>query len=146
MVNSVPLYLSRKGTTMNYFQLDRPIFVRIEFSARNKTWKVGDHLPWREMNLPQDKIQILFNNGFLIHSDESENLMQVGDGLEALDSEGLQQIVDDYNKRIKAVCTVDSHFLRRKCPSSRIATKQRGLIRSWRRNNLDWLEKAEANK
>ena len=68
------------------------------------------------------------------------------DGLEAIDSGGLKQIVDDYNDRLKKVCTVDSHFLRRKCPSSKIATKQRGLIRSWRRNNLDWLEKAEANK
>ena len=126
--------------------MDRPVFVRIPFSARNKEWKTGDHLPWREMNLPENKIQILFNNGFLIHSDESEQLMQIGDGLEAIDSQGLSQIVDDYNKRVKAILTVESQFLRRKCPSSKIATKQRGLIRSWRRNNLDWLEKAEANK
>ena len=88
----------------------------------------------------------LYNSGQLIHSTEQENSMQVGDGLEAIDSDGLKQIVDDYNDRLKKVCTVDSHFLRRKCPSSKIATKQRGLIRSWRRNNLDWLEKAEANK
>ena len=65
---------------------------------------------------------------------------------EAIHANGLRQIVDEYNDRLKKVCTVDSHFLRRKCPSSKIATKQRGLIRSWRRNNLDWLEKAEANK
>lgn len=128
------------------FQLDRPVFVRIPFDARGKTWNKYEHLPWREMNMPQDKIQILYNNGFLIHSDESETQMQIGDGLEAIDSDGLKQIVDDYNDRLKKVCTVDSHFLRRKCPSSKIATKQRGLIRSWRRNNLDWLEKAEANK
>jgi len=127
-------------------QLDRPIFVRIPFEARNKTWAVGQHLPWREMNMPQDTIQILFNQGFLIHDEESETLMQVGDGLEAIDVEGLHQIVDDYNKRIKAVVPNDTAFIRRKCPTSKIATKQRGLIRSWRRNNLDWLEKAEANK
>ena len=128
------------------FQLDRPVFVRIPFDARGKTWKVYEHLPWREMNMPQDKIQILYNNGFLIHNDESETQMQVGDGLEAIDSEGLKQIVDDYNDRLRKVISVDSQFIRRKCPSSKIATKQRGLIRSWRRNNLDWLEKAEVNK
>lgn len=128
------------------FQIDRPVFVRIPFMMRNKTWDREEHLPWKEMNLDQNTIATLYNSGQLYHSDEQEVSMKVGDGLEALDSEGLQQIVDDYNDRVKKIVTVQSQFLRRKCPSSKIATKQRGLIRSWRRNNLDWLEKAEANK
>lgn len=128
------------------FQIDRPVFVRIPFQMRGKTWDREEHLPWKEMNLDQDTIHVLYNSGQLYHSTDQEVSMQVGDGLEAIDSVGLQQIVDDYNKRIKAVTATDAIFLRRKCPSSKIATKQRGLIRSWRRNNLDWLEKAEANK
>ena len=132
--------------TKTPFQFDRPVFVRIPFRMRNRLWEREDHLPWKEMNIDQDTVMTLYNSGQLIHSTEQENNMQVGDGLEAIDSDGLKQIVDDYNARLKKVCTVDSHFLRRKCPSSKITTKQRGLIRSWRRNNLDWLEKAEANK
>ena len=128
------------------FQIDRPVFIRIPFQMRGKVWDREEHLPWKELNLDQDTIHVLYNSGQLYHSDEQEVSMKVGDGLEALDSEGLQQIVDDYNDRVKKIVTVQSQFLRRKCPSSKIATKQRGLIRSWRRNNLDWLEKAETNK
>ena len=127
-------------------QIDRPVFVRIPVRMRNRLWEREDHLPWKEMNISQDTVMTLYNSAQLIHSTEQENNMQVGDGLEAIDANGLKQIVDDYNDRLKKVCAIDSHFLRRKCPSSKIATKQRGLIRSWRRNNLDWLEKAEANK
>lgn len=128
------------------FQIDRPVFVRIPFNMRNKTWDREEHLPWKEMNINQDTIEIMYASGQLYHSAEQETSMQVGDGLEAIDSEGLKQIVDDYNERIKKVVSVQSQIDRRRCPSSKIATKQRGLIRSWRRNNLDWLEKAEQNK
>lgn len=131
---------------MQPFQFDRPVFVRIPFDARGKTWKREEHLPWKEMNFPTDTIQILYNNGYLIHNDEIETRLQVGDGLEALDMVGLKQIVDDYNERIKEVVKTDLDFKRRKCPSSTLADRQRGLLRSWRRNNLNWLEKAEANK
>ena len=128
------------------FQYDRPVFVRIPFDTRGKTWKREEELKWREMNMPQDTIQILYNNGYLIHNSELESTLQVGDGLEALDSQGLKDIVDDYNARVKAVVKTELEFKRRKCPSSLIADKQRGLLRSWRRSNLDWLNKAEANK
>ena len=131
---------------MTPFQYDKPVFVRIPFIARNKEWKQGEHLPWREMNFSKERIEVLYNNGALIHNDEFEVLMHVGDGLEALDQQGLKQIVDDYNVRIKAVVKTEADFKRRKCPMSLLNEKQRGLIRSWRRNNLDWLEKAEANK
>lgn len=128
------------------FQYDRPIFIRIPFFTRGKEWTYGEHFPWREMNMPQDKIQILYNNGNLIHSEEQETFLVVGDGLEALSVAGLKDIVDDYNERVKKVVATKTDAIRRKCPQSTIADKQRGLIRSWRRNNLDWLEKAELNK
>lgn len=128
------------------FQIDRPVFVRIPFKARNKLWKQGEHLPWKEMSFEQDRIQILFSQGYVIHSEEQEVTMQVGDGLEALDVEGLNQIVKEYNDRLTKVTTIKNVLQRRKCPTSKLADRQRGLIRSWRRNNLDWLEKAELNK
>ena len=129
------------------FQIDRPVFVRIPFKTRNKIWEHGEHLPWKEMNMEQERVQIMYNTGSLYHSDEQEISMQVGDGLEAIDIVGLHQIVDDYNARVKAIVGTNTNLMqRRKCPMSKLATKQRGLIRSWRRNNLDWLEKSEANK
>lgn len=128
------------------FQIDRPIFVRIPFKARNKQWEQGEHLPWKEMSFDQDRIQILFSQGYVIHSDEQEVTMQVGDGLEAIDVEGLHQIVKEYNDRLAKVTAIKNVLQRRKCPTSKLADRQRGLIRSWRRNNLDWLEKAELNK
>ena len=128
------------------FQIDRPVFVRIPFRMRKKTWEREEHLPWKEMNIDQDTVHIMYNVGKLYHSPEQEVSMQVGDGLEVVDADGLKQIVDDYNVRVKAITKTELEFKRRKCPSSKIADKQRGLIRSWRRNNLDWLNKAEANK
>ena len=107
---------------------------------------IRDSLPWKEMNIDQDTVHIMYNVGKLYHSPEQEVSMQVGDGLEVVDADGLKQIVDDYNLRVKAITKTELEFKRRKCPSSKIADKQRGLIRSWRRNNLDWLNKAEANK
>lgn len=128
------------------FQYDRPVFIRIPFFTRQKQWNHGEHFPWKEMNMPEDKILTLYNHGFLVHSEEQTVKMQVGDGLEVLDAEGLKEIVEDYNKRVKAITKTEYELKRRRCPSSLIAEKQRGLIRSWRRNNLEWLEKAETNK
>lgn len=128
------------------FQYDRPVFIRIPFFARGKNWTHGQHFPWCEMNMPQDKIHILYNHGHLVHDANQETALVVGDGLEAVDLDGLKQIVDDYNKRVKEVVKTELDYKRRKCPSSTVADRQRGLLRSWRRNNLDWLNKAEANK
>lgn len=128
------------------FQLDRPVFVNQPFICRGKKWDYEDHFPWREMNIPQDIAQAYYYINYVSHNSESESRMQVGDGLEAIDTDGLHQIVDDYNERVKLVTKTQTDFLRRKAPKSKIADKQRGLLRSWRRNNLDWLEKAELNK
>lgn len=128
------------------FQYDRPLFVRIPFKTRNKEWEKGQHLPWKEMNLDADRIQILFSQGYLVHNEEFEVVMQVGDGLELLDVAGLHDIVNDYNERLSKVTTIQKVLQVRKCPKSKLADRQRGLLRSWRRNNLDWLEKAEQNK
>ncbi len=81
--------------TKTPFQIDRPVFVRIPFRMRNRLWDREAHLPWKEMNIDQDTVMTLYNSGQLIHSTEQETNMQVGDGLEAIDADGLKQIVDD---------------------------------------------------
>ena len=139
-------FLTRDNNMKLPFQLDRPVFVVQPFTYRGTNWTYEDHFPWKEMNMNQEIVQTYYSMNYLRHSADSEAKMQVGDGLEAVDLDGLHQIVDEYNDRIKLVTKTNTDFLRRKCPKSKIADKQRGLLRSWRRNNLTWLEKAEDNK
>lgn len=131
---------------MDYFQYDRPVFVKVPFEAHNRKWLQGDHFPWKEMSIDGDTVKILFDNSFLYHSDELSATMKVGDGLEELDIEGLHQIVEDTNKRVKAIASNERQFINNKMKQSTKADRQRGLIRSWRRNLEDWLIKAEKNK
>lgn len=126
-------------------QFDRPLFVRIPFGGRGKAWKAGDHFPWKELSIPEDRVYILYRERFLIHNEEAEGSMDVGDGLETLDEVGLKQLVDDYNKRIKAVTPHETAYNRRKMKYSTLRSRQIGLIRQWRRSFEDWLVKAEAN-
>lgn len=131
---------------MKAFQYDRPTFIRIPFFTRGKTWDYDEHFPWKEMSIPTERVEILFNSGSLYQSEEVEQQLQVGDGLEVLDITALHELVDDYIARVKVVTKTDFEFNRRKPAKSKITDKQRGLIRSWRRNNLPWLEKAEQVK
>ncbi len=128
------------------FQLDRPVFVKVPFRARAKDWKKGSEFKWKELGLPEANVTTLYNQDFLYHNSDLEGALQVGDGLEVLDVAGLHSLVDDYNKRIKAVVPHQTAFEQKKMKKSQIADKQRGLIRSWRRNFESWLTKAEANK
>lgn len=128
------------------FQLDRPVFVRIPFFAMGRQYKAGDEFKWKEVNVPDSKAIILYRERYIIHNPDLETKLQVGDGLETLEIESLNAIVDDYNKRIAALNLTAQEFATKKVKSSRIASKQRGLIRQWRRNFADWLDKAEKNK
>lgn len=127
-------------------QFELPLFVRKPFRARGRDWKKNQEFKWKEMSVDRNKVIILYREGFLIHSSELENKMQVGDGLEALDIVGLHSIVDSYNQRLSKLNLNKTTFEQRKAKKSTLADKQRGLIRSWRRNQEDWLNKAEANK
>lgn len=130
---------------MNKFmQYDRPLFVKTPFTAGLTEWSIDQHFPWREANMDQKRVEILFMNGFLKHDDEAAATLKVGDGLEALTIESLHEIVADYNARVKAVCVNKAEAERRSCPKSLVRNKQIGLIRTWRINQLNWLDKAEA--
>ena len=58
----------------------------------------------------------------------------VGDGLEALDADGLKSIVDNINKRVEKGTGTKEEYNRKRCRTSKVNDKQRGFIRSWRRN------------
>ena len=137
--------------TLNWesFQLDRPVFVRtsVPLKYRGRDFKRGQEVKWKELGLPREKIEQHYNQRLLMHDAVKENsIMSVGDGLEVLDVKGLQSLVDDYNARIEKVCNSKKMFDNRKMKKSLVADKQRGLIRSWRRTQEDWLRKAEEVK
>jgi hypothetical protein len=115
------------------FQHDRPLFVRIPFRAASKSWKVGNQFKWLEMSMDRDKITILYTQGYLIHDEDREVGLAVGDGLENLDMAGLHSVVDKINVKVKIKVKTQSDYLKKSCKKSKILDKQRGLIRTWRR-------------
>ena len=114
------------------FQYDQPLFVRIPFRARAKDWAKNQEFKWKQ--------------GYLIHDEEKVVAMKVGDGLEELDAAGLKSMVDDYNRRIKAICKTEKMYTQKSVKYSKINDKQRGLIRQWRNRDERWLTNAEENK
>lgn len=116
------------------FQFDRPAFVKVPFDGGGKHWKQGAHFPWKEVGVSETKATILYNQGYIQHNSDLEAETLVGDGLEALGVEGLHGLVDSINKKVKAKTASAEEFKNKKCKKSQIPDKQRGLIRSWRRN------------
>jgi hypothetical protein len=118
-------------------QFDRPLFVKIPFDGRGKTWARGEYFPWLEMGIERQRIEALYSVDYLHHNSELEDAQSevlVGDGLEKLDVEGLQSIVKDLNSKVKAKTSSMQEYERKKCKQSQIKDKQIALIRSWRRN------------
>lgn len=130
------------------FQLDRPLFVKHPSGIRagGQHWPKNKHFPWKEMHMPMENVRRMYIQGMLIHDELKEEASKVGDGLEVMSLTALHVIVDGYNERLQKVVTTKTQFEQKKAKKSTIADKQRGLIRSWRRNFEDWLLKAEANK
>ena len=128
------------------FQYDQPLFVRIPFRARAKDWAKNQEFKWKELSMDKDKVMSLYKQGYLIHDEEKVVAMKVGDGLEELDAAGLKSMVDDYNRRIKAICKTEKMYTQKSVKYSKINDKQRGLIRQWRNRDERWLTNAEENK
>jgi len=116
------------------FQVDRPTFVRVPFTANGRQWDRGEHFPWKELSVDDNKVRILYNQRTLFHDSTKETGMRVGDGLEALDVDGLSGLVDAINEKVKASCATTREYDKKRCKKSRVLDKQRGMIRSWRRN------------
>jgi len=116
------------------FQLDRPVFVKYPFQSWGRVLQKGDEFKWKEIGVTEEKALILYKQGFIYHNPEFEVELKVGDGLEQLDVDGLHGLVDNINAKVKSKTKSDTEFQKKKCKKSKIVDKQRGLIRSWRRN------------
>ena len=116
------------------FQIDRPVFVKYPFQSLGRQLKKGEEFKWKEIGVSEDKALILYTQGFIHHNSEFEVELKVGDGLEQLDVAGLHGLVDSINDKVNSKTKSDAEFQKKKCKKSKIVDKQRGLIRSWRRN------------
>ena len=114
-------------------QLDRPVFVRIPFTSGSRKLEAGDEFKWKELGIDEQKVLILYRERYIHHSSELEVARKVGDGLEELDVDALHAVVDNINTKVQKKTNTQVEFDRKKCKKSKIADKQRGLIRSWRR-------------
>ena len=116
------------------FQIDRPVFVRIEFTSAGKVWLPHEEYKWKELFINQDAVLDLYALGYIHHNSNLEIKANAGDGLEALNISSLHDLVNSINNKVQEQTTSKADFDRKKCKKSKILDKQRGLIRSWRRN------------
>lgn len=118
------------------FQIDRPVFCKWDGLAfRGKTYKAGQIVKWQEMQLPMERIQIMYNQGMLYHSDDLEEQQEeriIGDGLDLLEIESLHALVNKINVKVKESAKNEKEYITKKCAFSKIKDKQIGLIRRWR--------------
>lgn len=123
-------------------QNDRPLFVRarnrpVVWKGRTFNWQ--DHFPWKELGVPQGVVQNLYEAYRLHHNPELEKQTQVGDRLEEFEGALMKTLVTRVNAHVKDKANSTQEFTSKKVKQSRNDTKQRGLIRSWLRNNK-WAE------
>lgn len=116
------------------FQYDRPLFVKVPFTSAGRQLEVQQEFKWREQSSPIEKVEFLYIQGYLYHNAELEKTAKVGDGLEVLDLSGLHSLVQTINQKVKSATNSITDFDKQKCKKSQVIDKQRGLIRSWRRN------------
>ena len=91
------------------------------------------------MNVEPPRVAQLYASGFLYHNKELEKEIKVGDRLEEMDSAQLDKLVLLLNVEVRNRTNSTSEFTAKKCKQSKIDAKQRGLIRSFLRNNR-WIE------
>lgn len=122
-------------------QVAIPVFLkgREEIICQGKTWKQGQHFPWMEMGLDYDTARTWFQMGIIYHNPELEKQVQVGDRLVDFSGVELEKLVDAINVIVKDRANSTTEFNKKRCKKSRIDEKQRGLIRSFLRNN-SWIE------
>lgn len=128
----------------NFFgwQIDRPVFVKMEFDAFGKTWKRGEHFNWNNQQFRAEdwfqqlkNVHKLYLSGFLHHDSGREKENRVGDRLSEFNGEQLYRLVSQLNNIVKQRTSSTQEFKDKKCKSSKIDDKQRGLIRQWLRRN-----------
>jgi hypothetical protein len=122
-----PSYLS--------WQIDWPVFVKVPFFSDGKTWGRQDHFNWLERGLDPYKVSILYSTGYIYHNSDLEVKNKVGDRLVEMNREQLLSLVGLLNSEVKKKTTSKNEFEAKKCKSSAIPDKQRGLIRRFLMSN-----------
>ena len=120
----------------SFFNPSRPLFVKSPFQSAGKHWERGERYNWEFLQVPVEKVHVLFVNGWVHHNPEYEEevakKVTLGDGLEELDIDQLHVLVANINTKVKEKTKNAGDFLSKKCPTSKIKDKQIGLIRRWR--------------
>lgn len=123
------------------WQVDWPLFVKMPFTAFGKYWAKGEHFNWHTQHGAQaDKVAQLYGAGMVHHNPTREKEEKVGDRLYEFDAEDFKSICRLTNDKIKKITTTQQEFNRKKVKQSTLVDKQRGLIRSWLRNNPSLVE------
>ena len=122
-----PIYLG--------FQIDWPLFIKVPFGQYER----GDHFDWFSKNVDPKRVAQLYAAGYVHHNKDLEKETKVGDRLEELEGAKLEKLVASLNNEVKSRSNSTSEYTAKKCKQSRIDAKQRGLLRSFLRNNR-WIE------
>ena len=124
------------------FQRDWPVFVRSRYNTltiRGVEYKYNDFFPWKELSVPEESVLMWFKADILYHNSELEKQNKVGDRLSEFDKADLEKIVARLNVLVKQRTNSTNEYNAKKVKQSAIDEKQRGLLRSWLRNNR-WAE------
>lgn len=116
------------------FQQNLPVFVRSQYRpfvwGKNK-YEMNEMVPWLELGVPQEKIEILFKAGFLYHNTDLEKDLKVGDRLSEMNKAQLDSLVNLLNTEVKKRTSSTDEFNKKKCKKSRLEDKQRALVRQF---------------
>jgi hypothetical protein len=121
------------------WQVDWPLFVKMKFSSGGRNWTKGEEFKWAELGVLQDVVSKLYSVNFVHHNPELEKQNKVGDRLHEMNEDQLKTLVLLLNAELKKRTVSTKDFNEKRCRQSRIANKQRGLIRRFLYSNK-WCE------
>lgn len=123
-------------TIDDFFNPNRPLFVKVPFQSGGKFWERGERYNWEFFHAPIGHVKIMFNQDLVHHNPELEEevakKVTIGDGLEELTVDQLHVLVNNINAKVKAKTKNNGEFLSKRCTTSKVKDKQIGLIRRWR--------------
>jgi uncharacterized protein involved in exopolysaccharide biosynthesis len=121
------------------WQIDWPLFVKTPFTADGEEWERGEHFNWLNRGIDPSAVSRLYDTGFLYHNTDLEVETKVGDRLNEMTTAQLDRLVTLLNAEVKSRTNSVTEYTAKKCKQSKIDDKQRGLVRSFLRNNR-WIE------
>lgn len=127
------MYLDFQANVPVFIKTNRPVLIR------GREYKRNSNLPWRELGLEYTMVRDMWLAGTVYHNEDLEKQTQVGDRLVDFEGPKLVKLVDAINAIVKAQTNSTTDYNKKRCKKSRIDEKQRGLLRSFLRNNL-WIE------